>query len=63
MYTAVMGRRIEIGMLNAVGAPKGTLRGTFIGEACCARYATCHQAKDHFDLKGEVALHIRYVEK
>ena len=33
MYTAVMGRRIEIGMLKAVGAPKGTLRGTFIGEA------------------------------
>ncbi len=33
MYTAVMGRRIEIGMLKAVGASKGALRGTFIGEA------------------------------
>ncbi|HEY3341906.1 MAG TPA: FtsX-like permease family protein, partial [Anaerolineae bacterium] len=33
MYTTVMGRRIEIGMLKAVGASKGALRGTFIGEA------------------------------
>ena len=33
MYTAVMGRRIEIGMLKAVGAAKGSLRGIFIGEA------------------------------
>jgi ABC-type antimicrobial peptide transport system permease subunit len=33
MYTAVMGRRIEIGMLKAVGASKGALRGIFIGEA------------------------------
>ena len=33
MYTAVMGRRIEIGMLKAVGASKGALRGVFIGEA------------------------------
>ena len=33
MYTAVMGRRIEIGMLKAVGAAKGALRGIFIGEA------------------------------
>jgi putative ABC transport system permease protein len=33
MYTAVMGRRIEIGMLKAVGASRGALRGAFIGEA------------------------------
>jgi ABC-type antimicrobial peptide transport system permease subunit len=33
MYTAVMGRRVEIGMLKAVGAQKGALRGIFIGEA------------------------------
>lgn len=33
MYTAVMGRRVEIGMLKAVGAAKGSLRGIFIGEA------------------------------
>ena len=33
MYTAVMSRRIEIGMLKAIGASKGALRGTFIGEA------------------------------
>ena len=33
MYTAVMGRRVEIGMLKAVGASKGALRGIFIGEA------------------------------
>ena len=33
MYTAVMGRRVEIGMLKAVGAAKGALRGIFIGEA------------------------------
>jgi putative ABC transport system permease protein len=33
MYTAVMGRRIEIGMLKAIGASKGALRGVFIGEA------------------------------
>jgi len=33
MYTAVMSRRIEIGMLKAVGASKGALRGIFIGEA------------------------------
>ena len=33
MYTAVMGRRVEIGMLKAVGAPRGALRGVFIGEA------------------------------
>ena len=33
MYTAVMARRIEIGMLKAVGASKGALRGIFIGEA------------------------------
>ena len=33
MYSAVMGRRVEIGMLKAVGASKGSLRGVFIGEA------------------------------
>jgi ABC-type antimicrobial peptide transport system permease subunit len=33
MYTAVMSRRVEIGMLKAVGAAKGTLRGVFVGEA------------------------------
>ena len=33
MYTAVMGRRIEIGMLKAVGAARGALRGVFVGEA------------------------------
>lgn len=33
MYTAVMGRRVEIGMLKAVGASKAALRGVFIGEA------------------------------
>jgi ABC-type antimicrobial peptide transport system permease subunit len=33
MYTAVMGRRIEIGMLKAIGSSKGNLRGVFIGEA------------------------------
>jgi putative ABC transport system permease protein len=33
MYTAVMSRRVEIGMLKAVGASKGALRGVFIGEA------------------------------
>ncbi len=33
MYTAVMGRRVEIGMLKAVGASKGSLRGIFMGEA------------------------------
>jgi ABC-type antimicrobial peptide transport system permease subunit len=33
MYTSVMGRRVEIGMLKAVGASKGALRGVFIGEA------------------------------
>ena len=33
MYTAVMSRRVEIGMLKAVGASKGALRGIFIGEA------------------------------
>ena len=33
MYTAVNGRRIEIGMLKAIGSPKGILRGSFIGEA------------------------------
>ncbi len=39
MYTAVMGRRIEIGMLKAVGASKGTLRGVFIGEAAITTLA------------------------
>lgn len=33
MYTAVMSRRVEIGMLKAVGASKGALRGVFMGEA------------------------------
>jgi putative ABC transport system permease protein len=33
MYTAVLSRRIEIGMLKAVGASKGALRGIFMGEA------------------------------
>jgi putative ABC transport system permease protein len=33
MYTAVMSRRVEIGMLKAVGASKGALRGIFMGEA------------------------------
>ncbi len=33
MYTAVMGRRLEIGMLKAIGAAKGSLRGVFIGES------------------------------
>ena len=33
MYTAVMSRRVEIGMLKAIGASKGSLRGAFIGEA------------------------------
>ncbi len=33
MYTAVMGRRIEIGMLKALGSPGPTLRGVFMGEA------------------------------
>lgn len=33
MYTAVMGRRVEIGMLKAIGAPGRSLRGIFIGEA------------------------------
>ena len=33
MYTAVMGRRVEIGMLKAIGASGGSLRGIFIGEA------------------------------
>ncbi len=33
MYTAVMGRRIEIGMLKAIGSSGSTLRGVFIGEA------------------------------
>ncbi|MFC1465299.1 MAG: FtsX-like permease family protein [Candidatus Brachytrichaceae bacterium NZ_4S206] len=33
MYTAVMGRRVEIGMLKALGAPGRSLRGIFIGEA------------------------------
>ncbi len=33
MYTAVMSRRVEIGMLKAIGAPGRSLRGIFIGEA------------------------------
>ena len=33
MYTAVNARRIEIGMLKAIGSSKGNLRGVFIGEA------------------------------
>jgi ABC-type antimicrobial peptide transport system permease subunit len=33
MYTAVLGRRVEIGMLKAIGSPARTLRGIFIGEA------------------------------
>lgn len=33
MYTAVMGRRVEIGMLKALGASGRSLRGIFIGEA------------------------------
>jgi ABC-type antimicrobial peptide transport system permease subunit len=33
MYTAVLSRRVEIGMLKAVGASKGALRGVFMGEA------------------------------
>lgn len=33
MYTAVLGRRVEIGMLKAIGSPAATLRGIFIGEA------------------------------
>jgi ABC-type antimicrobial peptide transport system permease subunit len=33
MYTAVMGRRIEIGMMKAIGSSKGALRGAFIGES------------------------------
>jgi ABC-type antimicrobial peptide transport system permease subunit len=33
MYTAVMSRRVEIGMLKAIGSPARTLRGAFIGEA------------------------------
>jgi ABC-type antimicrobial peptide transport system permease subunit len=33
MYTAVMSRRVEIGMLKAIGSPARTLRGVFIGEA------------------------------
>jgi ABC-type antimicrobial peptide transport system permease subunit len=33
MYTAVMGRRVEIGMLKALGAPGRSLRAIFIGEA------------------------------
>ena len=33
MYTAVMGRRVEIGMLKAIGAARAELRGIFIGEA------------------------------
>ncbi|MBX7212384.1 MAG: FtsX-like permease family protein [Thermoflexales bacterium] len=33
MYTAVMGRRVEIGMLKAIGGSRRTLRSIFIGEA------------------------------
>jgi ABC-type antimicrobial peptide transport system permease subunit len=33
MYTAVLSRRVEIGMLKAIGSPARTLRGIFIGEA------------------------------
>ena len=33
MYTAVLGRRVEIGMLKAIGASGGDLRSIFIGEA------------------------------
>lgn len=33
MYTAVISRRVEIGMLKAIGSPARTLRGVFIGEA------------------------------
>jgi len=33
MYTAVTARRLEIGMLKAIGSAKGVLRGAFIGEA------------------------------
>lgn len=33
MYTAVMSRRVEIGMLKAVGSSRGVLRGVFVGEA------------------------------
>lgn len=33
MYTAVTSRRVEIGMLKAIGSPARTLRGVFIGEA------------------------------
>lgn len=33
MYTAVMSRRVEIGMLKAIGAPGRSLRAIFIGEA------------------------------
>ncbi len=33
MYTAVLGRRVEIGMLKAIGSPARTLRGIFMGEA------------------------------
>ncbi|HQV71249.1 MAG TPA: FtsX-like permease family protein [Thermoflexales bacterium] len=33
MYTAIFSRRLEIGMLKAIGASRGELRGSFIGEA------------------------------
>jgi ABC-type antimicrobial peptide transport system permease subunit len=33
MYTAVMGRRVEIAMLKALGAPGRSLRAIFVGEA------------------------------
>ena len=33
MYTAVLGRRVEIAMLKALGAPGRSLRAIFIGEA------------------------------
>ncbi len=33
MYTAVMGRRVEIGMLKAIGSPGRGLYGIFVGEA------------------------------
>ena len=32
MYTAVTSRRVEIGMLKAIGSPARTLRGAFIGD-------------------------------
>jgi len=33
MYTAVLGRRLEIGMLKAIGSPGRSLYGIFVGEA------------------------------